>query len=235
MCIKYSLGLAGCVLLSGLAGAQSGTTLPRAQPRPIQPTPIRPVPIQPVPTGKATPAQANPYPTPLYRANDVATYPNLGRGQMNRPGTAAVMVPAQSGELNALNPTDQFARTRELNRLYANEWNGATGVPDEQQPPRNQQLDPRSGGFNAPYNPDLPRQALPTPEQVQGLRAQVEWSNQQLNPANGLGAAGATGPSRDNGGQGPDLFGNVLTPEQQRAWQQIFGVPSPFQPTVPRR
>jgi len=186
--------------------------------------------------------QTNPYPTSLYQMNDVSKTLNLTQDQINKLNALTEQVQAQYRQnyarLNTLNEQERFARQQELNRQYYNDWNkGATDIFNANQRTRYQQVNYQYGGFNTLYDPDVQKRLNLTPAQVESLRENAVWSNQQLQDISRLGAtdaAKATQMYRDYWTQRQERFNKFLTPEQQRTWGQMIGEPYTFQPTFVR-
>jgi hypothetical protein len=226
MRFPYALAVAGGLVLPTAILAQ---TTPPPTPTPAQAQ---------APAGQAQPAQTNLYPTPLYRMNDVSKSLNLTQDQINSLNKLTDQTQAQYrdsySKLNTLNGADRAARAQELNQQYYGEWNrGAQNVLNENQRLRYQQLNYQYGGFNALTEPDVQKRLNLTPAQVKDLRANGDWSNEQLQAINRLEATNPTKAAQmysDYWKQRQERFDKYLTPEQQKAWRDMTGEPYAFQP-----
>lgn len=186
----------------------------------------------------ATPA-AGPYPTSLYRMNDVSKSLNLTPDQVTRLNTLTDQTQAAHRanytQLGTLGEAERFARQQELNQQYTTAWNkGAGDVLTDAQRTRYQQLNYQHGGFNSLYDPAAQKQLNLTPAQVRDLRTNADWSNQQLQDINRLGATDAAKGKQmysDYWTQRQDRLNKFLTPDQQKTWATMSGDPYAFQPT----
>jgi len=100
---------------------------------------------------------------------------------------------------------------------------------------RFQQLNLQYRGWGAFADPTVQQQLKLTPEQQQKFSAlQLDWSNRMvlLNNQFQNDQAGATKSYNDMRGQITNRLNGILTPDQQRSWQQISGTPFVFPPTV---
>ena len=96
------------------------------------------------------------------------------------------------------------------------------------------------GSFRALESPDVQRQLNLTDQQRQNLGQEFDWIRQQLQD---IGQFAATDPTRaeqafrDYRRDHQQRFNQLLTPDQQRRWQQVTGEPftvaPPFMVTVP--
>ncbi|VTS00635.1 unnamed protein product [Gemmata massiliana] len=194
--------------------------------------------------GAAPVTPAYTYPAPLYRMNDVGKSLNLTAEQVANLNKLTDATQARYrddyAKLGALNDTERFTRTQELNQKYYADWNkGARDVFNDTQRARYQQVNYQYGGFNTFYDPDVQKQLNLTAEQQRNLRTQYDWSNQQLAEINRAGAADATKGARmyrDYWTARQERINKYLTTEQQKAWNQMIGDPYTFQPDfTPRR
>jgi hypothetical protein len=203
-----------------------------------------PVLAQPTPQPGKAPAPINPYPPALYRMNDVSKSLNLTADQLAKLNKLTDATQTQYrddyAKLGALNDTERFARMQELNRQYYDAWNkAARDVFNDTQRARYQQLNYQYGGFNTLYDPNVQKQLTLTAEQQKNLRAQWDWSDQQLRDINRVGATDATKGAqmyRDYWTARQERLNKFLTAEQQKAWNTMIGDPYTFQPsfTPPR-
>ncbi len=115
----------------------------------------------------------------------------------------------------------------------------AREVFNDTQRARYQQYNYQYGGFGTLYDPDVQKQLNLTAEQQKNLRAQWDWSNQELADINRTGATDATKGTqmyRDYWTARQERLNKFLTPEQQKAWGTMVGDPYTFQPTfTPQR
>jgi len=105
--------------------------------------------------------------------------------------------------------------------------------PSAQQ--RFQQLNLQYRGWGAFADPTVQKRLNLTPEQQQRFSAlQLDWSNRmiQLNNQFQTDQTGTTRNFNNMRSQFTDRLNNILTPDQQRTWQQISGTPYVFPPTV---
>jgi len=221
MYARYAFGL-----VLGLSLAASLSAQPAAQPD----------------KAPATPTYT--YPTPLYRMNDVGKSLNLTPEQVTNLNklTDATQTRYRDdyAKLGTLNDADRFTRMQELNQKYYADWNkGAQDVFNDTQRTRYQQLNYQYGGFGTLYDPDVQKQLNLTAEQQKNLRAQWDWSNQQMADINRVGATDATKGAqmyRDYWTARQERMNKYLTPEQQKAWTKMAGDTYTFQPAfTPQR
>ncbi|MDY3562246.1 hypothetical protein R5W23_003708 [Gemmata sp. JC673] len=199
---------------------------------------------QPAQPGKAPVAPAYNYPAPLYRMPDVGKSLNLTPEQVTNLNKLTDATQARYrddyAKLGTLNDAERFARTQELNQKYYADWNkGARDVFNDTQRSRYQQMNYQYGGFGTLYDPEVQRQLNLTAEQQRNLRAQYDWSNQQLGDIHRVGATDATKGAqmyRDYWTARQDRFNKYLTAEQQKTWNQMVGDPYSFRPNfTPQR
>ena len=123
---------------------------------------------------------------------------------------------------------------QELNRQYYGDWSkGAGSVFNDAQRARYQQLNYQYGGFNSFYDPAVQKQLNLTADQQRNLRAQWDWSDQQLQDINRVGATDPTKGTqmyRDYWTQRQERVNQFLTPDQQKEWRSIVGDPYTFRP-----
>ncbi|VTR92846.1 unnamed protein product [Gemmata massiliana] len=196
-------------------------------------------PTQPVPAPPATP-----YPTALYRMNDVSKALNLTQDQITKLNALTDQTQTQYrdnyAKLGTLNDADRFARTQELNRQYYTDWNkGARDIFNDTQRARYQQVNYQYNGFNTLYEPDVQKRLNLTADQVKGLRDQADWSAQQLQDINRVGATDTTKGAqlyRDYWTARQERFNKFLAADQRKAWNELTGDAHTFQPVfTPRR
>jgi Spy/CpxP family protein refolding chaperone len=220
MRLDYTLGLA-CGLALATSAAARQAPQPAAQPGKTQPEPV------------------NPFPVPVYRMNDVSKSLNLTPEQIASLNKLTDQTQTRFrddfAKLATLAEAERFTRMQELNRLYATDWNkAARDVFNDTQRTRYQQLDYQFGGFNALYDPDVQKRLGLTPDQVKNLRAHWDWSNQQMQEINRVGAADAAKGARqfdEYWKQRQERIDKFLTAEQQKAWRELIGDPYTFRPT----
>jgi hypothetical protein len=138
-------------------------------------------------------------------------------------------------KLAGLKEAERFNRMQELNRQYYADWNkSARDVFNDTQRGRYQQLDYQYGGFNTLYDPDVQKRLNLTADQVRDLRAQWDWSDQQLRDINRVGTTDAKKGAQmysDYWNARQQRLDKFLTAEQQKAWREMIGDPYTFQPT----
>jgi hypothetical protein len=233
MTIRFLFGLTGCLLTGAAASAQSG--IPLLGTPPVTNT---------APGGPNNAVQATNYVTPLYmyRMPDVSRSLNLTADQLTRLNQLSdrthVKYRDQFGGVGTLAAADRDARVRELSQQYNTDWStGAQGILNRDQWTRYQQLHHQYAGFDSLTNADIQRQLNLTPQQVRDLDAQRTWNAQQLNEISRLNATDPTRAAqlyRDYTKARQDRFNQFLTPEQQKAWNQLAGEPYTFAgPYVP--
>ena len=229
MRFKYVLGLACGLALPPSVTAQT-TTTPKPPPQ--------------SPPNQFQAAPATPYPTPLYRMNDVSGSLNLTQNQIGNLNKLTDQTQARYRDnytkLGTLNETERAARLQELHRQYNTDWNkGAQDIFNDTQRSRYQQVNHQYGGFNTFYDPEVQKRLNLTADQMKGLGEQTEWSNQQMQDINRMGAMDATKGTqmyRDYWTQRQERFNKFLTQEQQKTWGVMTGEQYTFQPTfVPSR
>lgn len=180
----------------------------------------------------------SPYPTAIYRMNDVSKALNLSLEQITRLNDLTDRTQEHYREkysdLDTIKEADRWARRQELNQLYANDWaKGARDILNKEQWNRYQQLNYQYGGFNALYDPDVQKRLNLTPEQIKNLRASADWSIQQYDDIMRLGATDrdkAMEWYRDYQKVYDERFNKFLTPEQQKAWRELTGERYNFKP-----
>lgn len=208
------------------ASAQQPT--PQPGQRPAQPA------AQP---GTIPPATA--FPTPLYRMTDIGKSLNLTPEQITNLNKLTDTTQARYRDdytkLGTLPEADRAARVQELNQRYATDWNkAANDVFNDTQRARYQQLNYQYGGFGAFSDPEVQRQLSLTPEQIRNLRANTDWSTQQLADINRAGVTDASRGAamyRDYWTARQQRMNQFLTPQQQQTWTRMTGPPYTFQPT----
>jgi len=221
---KTIFGLACCLAIHSAASAQR-------------------VPFQTVQPG-LKPAETANYPPSLYQMNGVSKSLNLSQDQITNLNKLTEQTQAQYrdnyNKLGTLDQNDRMARTRDLNRQYYGDWNkGATSIFNDTQMNRYQQLNYQYNGFNSFYDPAVQKQLGLTRDQLKSLNEHSNWSNQQLQEINGIGATDPTKGTQmyqDYWKQHQDRLGNYLTTDQQRNWQKMTGETYGFQPSfAPKR
>jgi hypothetical protein len=204
------------------------------------PTPPNGVQAQPPPATTIPPsaAQAQPqfgYPTPLYRQADVARSLNLATDQANRLNQITTQTEAQYRDrFNAINtmlPAERLTRYRDLTREYLADLHRNSGeVFNETQRNRYLQLNYQYGGFNTFYDPAVQSRLTLTPAQVEALREQATWNDQQMQAINAANAAQRGQLYQTYMQQRQQRINTYLTPQQQRLWAEMTGEPYKFQP-----
>jgi len=211
------------ILISSLGLVSSGSAQ-NAQPKRVQPT-------------------ANSlFPSPLYQMNDVSKSLNITQDQLTKLNKLTEDTQARYrddfSKLDSLKDADRFTRMQELNRQYYTDWNkGAQEIFNDTQRSRYQQYSYQYGGFNTLYDPEVQKRLNLTTDQVQNLRSHWDWSNQQIQDINRLGATDATKGTqayRQYWTARQDRFNKFLTPDQQKAWRELTGEPYTFQPNFVR-
>jgi hypothetical protein len=185
------------------------------------------------------PATPPPYPPALYQMTDVSKALNLTQDQITNLNKLTEQTQARYrddyAKLANLKEADRFARMQELNRQYYADWSkGTRDIFNDTQRGRYQQLGYQYGGFNTLYDPDVQKRLNLTADQVRDLRAQWDWSDQQLRDINRIGATDAkkgTQMYSDYWKARQERFDKFLTAEQQKAWREMIGDPYTFQPT----
>jgi len=226
MRLSYALGTGVLFLLTTITRGQAPT--PQAQ-------------------NKVDPRVNHPgSPTPIYQMNDVAKSLNLTPEQVNRLNTQTADIQKRYADdfnkLNSLSGAERAQQQNDLNRRYNADWmKSARDILNENQISRYQQLQYQYGGFGTFNDPDVQKRLNLTDEQRNNLRQLNDWSSQQMQDINRLGATDAQKATQLHGDyqrQYQERFNKFLTPEQQRTWQQMTGEPYRFQPsftTQPRR
>ena len=186
----------------------------------------------------------NPYPNALYQMGDVGKTLNLTPDQVAKLNDVTANTQARYrddyGKLGTLADAARLARAMELNRSYDADWNkGARDVLDDAQRGRYRQMSYQYGGFDALHDPDVQKQLSLSADQQRDLRAQSDWSSQQVAAFNQMAAtdpARATQMYRDYWTARQERLNKFLTPDQQKAWNQMAGDPYTFQPAfAPQR
>lgn len=203
-----------------------------------------PVLAQPTPQPGKAPVPINPYPPALYQMTDVSKSLDLTADQLTKlnklTDTTRTQYRDDYTKLGSLDDAERFTRMQELNRQYYDAWNkGARDVFNDTQRARYQQLNYQYGGFNTLYDPDVQKRLNLTADQIKNLRAQWDWSDQQLRDINRVGATDATKGAqlyRDYWMARQERLNKFLTAEQQKVWNEVIGDSYTFQPgfTPPR-
>ncbi len=185
------------------------------------------------------------FPNPLYRMNDVSKSLNLTPDQMGRLNKATDGLQsryrADVDKLGTLNQRERDTQTQQLQQRYNGDWmKSAQDVFNENQMNRYRQLDMQYRGFGAFSDADLQKRLNLTAEQQAQIREGNTWSQQQMQDINKRGTA-----DRDEGGRLYQSYqqdyqkrlNKILTPEQQKSWQEMTGESYRFQPAfiTPRR
>jgi hypothetical protein len=224
--MRTLLGLAVGSALAATATAQ--TQPPNRQTPPItRPDPnTRPQLVQP------------PFPSSVYRMDEVNKSLNLTADQVNRLNELTTQTQNQFRDdftkLGTLADAERFNRQLELNRQYTTDWDKkARTIFNDTQWNRYQQLNNQYGGFNTLYDTDVQRRLNLTPDQIKNLRENADWSSQQLAEINRVGATDAAKGRQmftDYWTARQERMNKYLTPDQQKAWQQLTGDPFTFRP-----
>lgn len=183
--------------------------------------------------------QPNYYPPQIYRMNDVTKSLNLTEQQLRDLNTATTdtqnRLAKDYEKAAALTGQERANQLQQLNQQYNTDWNkAATKVFNENQARRYQQLQYQYGGFNTFNDPAVQQQLKLTDEQRKALGQSIDWSNQQMQTINQQGVTdNQKGMQlyRDYQQQYQERMNKFLTPEQQKAWQQMTGEQYNFQPT----
>jgi Spy/CpxP family protein refolding chaperone len=224
MHLRFFAGIAVAGALAASATAQS-------------PAPRPPPPAQPVAP------QTYAFPTTIHQMNDVNKSLNLTDKQIEQLNKVTTQTQEHYRpnyeKLGNLTEGERWAKTQELHRQYNTEWTkGARDVLDDNQLNRYQQLQWQYGGYNSLYDPDVQKQLQLTEEQQRGLRREIDWSNQQMQDINKLGATDsekAMQAHRDYRKQYDERWNKYLTPEQHKTWTKMTGEAYQFQPPLQPR
>jgi hypothetical protein len=135
----------------------------------------------------------------------------------------------------ALPEKERAAQLQQLNGQYTTDWTKEAGkVFNENQATRYRQLQYQYGGFNTLMDPAVQQHLRLTDEQKKALGESIQWSNQELQAILEQGTIdNQKGMQlyRDYQQQYHERLNKFLSPEQQRAWQQMTGERYNFQPT----
>jgi hypothetical protein len=189
----------------------------------------------------ATPA----FPPSLYQMNDVAKSLNLSNQQMTQLNDMTTKLQTRLSsdysKASQLPVNDRASQIQLLNQQYDSEWmKGAGDIFNQDQWKRYRQLNLQYGGFNSLSNPDVQQSLNLTAEQKKNLAGQIDWSTQQLQNMNQIGATNADKASQMYQAYQKEFqnrWNTYLTPTQQQAWGALVGQPFQFQPTfgTPKR
>jgi hypothetical protein len=190
-----------------------------------------------------TTTPAPPFPTPLYRMNDVAKTLTLTPDQINRLNQATTDLQTRYARdyttIQNLKDPDLTTRTQDWLRNYSSGWNNAArDIFNERQMNRYNELWRQYHGFNTFTDPDLQERFKLTEQQRTQLREGIDWSNSQLRSIYDKARtdpAAATTLYNQYWKDRHDRLYKILTPDQQRIWGQMIGEPYNFQPNFPQR
>ena len=201
------------------------------------------------PGGRLPPTTpANPFPSPLYRMQDVSKSLNLTPAQINRLNQSTDQLQTRYGKdysgINSLPADQRTARTQELMNNYNRDWSkSANDIFNDQQRAHYGQLELQYRGLGALNDPNVQKQLNLTEQQRGQLRGLADWNQQQLQDINKIGATDSTQAQKlyDTYRQeSQNRLNKFLTPEQQQTWRTMTGDPYTFKPTfnttgTPRR
>ncbi len=221
------------VFAMALVAALTPASSPQVQPPPPGPEPAarqtRPVPAQGV----------SPFPSPIYRMNDVAKHVNLTDKQMQQLN--ALSEKTQDAyqdkftKLGTLADLERGPRVQELNRQYSADWlKGAQDILNQDQFRRYEQLNYQYEGYNAFRDPEVTKRLNLTDAQVRDLRDSITWRDRQIADIDRMARTDrekAREAYRVYWKEQQERYGKFLTPEQIKIWQQMTGEPYEFQPT----
>jgi hypothetical protein len=181
------------------------------------------------------------FPTDLFRMNEVSKSIEMTDRQINQLNLMTEKLQTRYREqferLASLPVQDQTDRRLLLSREYVNAWlSGATGVLNDRQLTRYQQLQTQFGGFVSLTDPVVQKALNLTDTQIAALQENVTWSNQQLAAIREQAAidqARALQMFSAYNQASQERFNRLLTADQQRAWAQMTGEPFPFPAPFP--
>jgi hypothetical protein len=204
---------------------------------------VQPPPPGPEPAARQTrpvpPDGVSPFPSPIYRMNDVAKHVNLTDKQMKELNALTEKTQAAYQErfnkLGTLADLERGPRVQELNRQYSADWiKGAQDVFTPDQYARYQQLNYQYQGYNAFMDPEVTKRLNFTDAQTRDLRDSIAWRDRQLADIDRLARTDrdkAREAYRAYWKEQQERYTKFLTPEQIKVWREMAGEPYEFQPT----
>lgn len=225
------------IVVSGMAFVMAATAQGQVQTQPATPQQNQAQPEKQLQVPQLNDPQ-NAFPPPLYRMNDVAQSLNMTPAQINQLNEMTTQTQGrfadQLGKIQNLPADQRAAQIQMLNQQYAGMWNtSASGIFNQQQWNRYQQLQLQYGGFNSLMQPELQAKLNLSDPQRTALRQNADWSVQQMAEIQKLAAtdqARAMESYRDYQKSFQNRFNAFLSAEQQKAWQDLTGQPYSFQP-----
>jgi hypothetical protein len=136
-----------------------------------------------------------------------------------------------------LNPEQRFEKMQELQQRFNKDFSATANnvFTDPQQRQRYNQVYLQYQGYNAFSDPSVQEKLNLTPEQRQQIAQYGQDWDKRMND---LGRTyqtdreGSTKQFNEMRTQSGERLNTVLTPEQQKSWQQMTGEPYQFQPSV---
>jgi hypothetical protein len=195
------------------------------------------------PKTQPPPTTPPPDPAPRYRMNDVAKSLDLTLDQIRRLNEATDRLQNRYARdyttIQTLPERDRPTRVQQWMREYTTDWSGAArDILNDRQMGRYNQLWYQYNGFNTFADPDLQTRFKLTEQQRARLRDETDWNAQQLREINEMARTDPNAATRLYNQYWKDRqerLNKFLTPEQQRAWNEMIGDPYTFQPQFPRR
>jgi hypothetical protein len=197
---------------------------------------------KPPPKGKTTPpATTFAPPSPIFRIDDVSRALTIRERQAEQLNTMTQRLQAeyqsQYERIGQLPDRDRQARLMELDRQYTAAWlKGATGVLDEKQLTRYQQLQIQHGGFATFNDPAIQRRLSLTDAQLKDLGDAMLWSNEQTQSILRQAQTDRTRAREAHTEflrQRQERLNRILSAEQRRSWTEMTGEQFPFPPAFP--
>jgi Spy/CpxP family protein refolding chaperone len=204
---------------------------------------VQPPPPGPEPAARQTrpvpPDGVSPFPSSIYRMNDVAKHINLTDKQAQQLNALTEKTQAAYQEklnkLGTLTQLERGPRVKVLNQEYSADWlKGAQDILNPDQYRRYQQLNYQYEGYNAFTDPEVTKRLNLTDAQVRDLHESITWRDRQIadiDRAARTDREKAREAYRAYWKEQQERYNKFLTPEQMKVWQQITGEPYEFQPT----
>lgn len=185
-------------------------------------------------TGQTMPGLVHP---PIYRMSGVVNSMNLTADQVRRLNEAESRLQSRYSRqfqgLERMNASDRTAREQQLLNSYTNDWNTAAGgILNQNQLGRYRQLELQYGGINALMTPTVQQQLNLTQTQMDQLRQDQQWSQQQLQAVQRQSLSSpdmATRLYQQFLRDRDQRIKKALSPEQQRQWNTLTGEPFQFE------
>jgi hypothetical protein len=228
----------------------------QAQQPPTGKTPTRQTPATQTPTGK-TPLTQTPVPnypsswmwgrTPWFYNDNVRRELNMTEQQYNRlqQNYDRVYVPFEKDlvGLDRLSPQERAARAQQLYNKFGTDYSkSAADVLNPHQMTRWRQLELQARGYGAFADSSVLSKLNLNDNQVQQLNALAQHYNQKLDAISRDSQPDRAEVARryqDLRKESIDRLGEILTPQQQRAWTEMTGQPVVISPNfgtpVPKR